>query len=128
MVTRISLCDVNLIFSVHSYIFSDSYFCVFLFNSGSFTFIFSSFILNLLSILTSSKLLAIFIVLSIFLLFHLCAYYLVLCGYFIHPLVLQNKVRNVGLIIERAILRDRVSPVGTGLAEPTVGKIDWSTQ
>ena len=41
-----------------------------------------SSILNLLSRLTSSKLLAICIILSIFLLFQLCAYYVAFCDFF----------------------------------------------
>ena len=60
--------------------FDNLYFWLFLFNPGSFTFILSSFTLNLLSILTSSQLLAIFSVLSIFRVTH----------------VVHNEVRNVG--------------------------------
>ncbi|ADI65190.1 hypothetical protein Aazo_3605 ['Nostoc azollae' 0708] len=54
-----------------------------------------SSILNLLSILTSCNLLATCIVISIFLLFQLCVYYVAVCNSFTLVFVLQNKVRNV---------------------------------
>ena len=54
-----------------------------------------SYILNLLSILTRCKLLAICIVMSIFLLFQLCVYYVAFCNSFTFVFVLQNKVQNV---------------------------------
>ena len=57
-----------------------------------------SSILNLLSILTISKLLVISIVLSIFLLFQVCVYYVAICNSFTLVYVLQNQVQNVGLI------------------------------
>ena len=84
------------IFYSQTLLFGNSYFWVFLFSSGSFPFIFSSFTLNLLSILPSSKLLAIFILLSIFLLFKLCVYYVDFRNFCTFEYVLQDEVQNLG--------------------------------
>jgi hypothetical protein len=49
-----------------------------------------------LSILPSSKLLAIFILLSIFLLFKLCVYYVDFRNFCTFEYVLQDEVQNLG--------------------------------